>query len=736
MEFCRTNGNAFADYLKGAGKALIKCFTQSGMTYKVFSDGSQIIAMPCGHSDKVLSDLGHRYGLPRGGFVLFDIAEDGSLVRARTLGFYPKFANDAVQEPRPMSEDIASARVSIKYSGSLINYFFTKGRDNFVVASKKEIADTELIRAATAYMKALIDAKPDFVERLEEFIGDEGEILIAGEFMQEGNTDHGAVAKTGLFVVTCVSLPQAVTEDSVATRYLSSAEIYDLCTATGLSYTEFMELDGEQTDAVLGLLDEVRDDRMSLKLLNEELDSVGLPKFSAPNHAGHDACLARLEGLVVMVTFKSGRTCTFKYKFLSYTIVTMGLRASMRLLETSGVYDAKKNLVDVFFRWAACPKSSGARRSLAVATLALDFVRADMTNGGSPLKSHVDYMTQAEMSLDSSDTATDTVMPQRTARLVIITGPIGWGKTTMATHLAEMLGVKHIDGDGKFTGTSHQRNPFTVYEVARELNKTGIAVLSTGGGAVQTIRTAALVLFGLMLDIVVIGCSESDWVAHHNPKGRFHRVIEARVNSETSLWCPSPGESLSAFAGRIAKVSMGNHGFQTTMESWASAVFYPEYITGELPEGALDACLPSWTEWTPAPLTAHQFRLLANVEKVVKGSKPHLGHVTIHYGSLSVDGGLYDGVPDSVVGFVVKGPHGEVCVLKGLLDGSPYGFPNLADYAHVTMSVSKGSSAADNHAFVRGGSFETRDGRRVFCSEGRVYTCTEATVSFLGVYAM
>ena len=185
--------------------------------------------------------------------------------------------------------------------------------------------------------------------------------------------------------------------------------------------------------------------------------------------------------------------------------------------------------------------------------------------------------------------------------IIVVVGPIGYGKTTAAVKIADTLGVTPVDGDfilGHYaTGFGQERGMGTLSECARAIMRDGLLVISCGGGVLgdtlkrvwtykleswlQTMFPAV----SFQTTVVVPGEYWGEVPPSKEEIGRIYadqaQVIEAvkgRQEREDPHW-------MGANPQEVAVASRNNGRFALSLVDIAPKVFtFPRSIQGEMAE--------------------------------------------------------------------------------------------------------------------------------------------------------
>ena len=425
-----------------------------------------------------------KLGFPRGCTVLWDAAARDVDIR----GFYPKFDNDAHQEAAEW-KDAAECRFFKKFSGFLGHIIAFAVADEagaktyFWTACSKNSSNEDSIFVQTIREMAAEWMTPALVKELAD-----GRLYLGGEFMCPKDDMHGYIAKRRQAVITCVGAPPAADCPRIVTHWQTDA-IMDFCERFGLPHDDAVTVSGPHTPAIMAALFEERDTMLystyaaRMAQLTGTYEAVRVRKGTV-DHA--EAVGDVLEGFVIHTTKVGGGSETKKFKLPHYTFRTFFLRKLLRpFVGRAYVPNAAHEeaaLAKYLQHW--CCTEAGralfagyARRALCLAA-----------TGTIGVSSHV---ALAERAVSAEPVAErDNEKKPRTVTVVMVTGPVGSGKSAFAEALAARVGGRLVDGDaiapgGNTQRLSIERNPCTLAAIAEGLRAgDGPVVVSMGGGAV------------------------------------------------------------------------------------------------------------------------------------------------------------------------------------------------------------------------------------------------------------
>lgn len=603
------------------------------MITKLGDTGAYLVIIK-GAFDNLLVELGRQYGFPRG-FPLVWYPNH----TIYGFGFYPKFENDvhAQQADDTEFDGATNMTVTLKMSGFLGQFILFPSLDGNTLYSlycSKNSSGNEFSTGATRIAASWL------TDDLALKLWCDG-LYFCGEVMSFHDQMHGARVLSESFVVTCLGRimtidirNQRCSRDTMSS-YLSHDELMLYCLEHHMPVTSSWTCDqSRQIIDFVKVLGAQRD-----FMTNSKFDDLVGQYFT--EHRGnitHDQILGDvLEGLVIKFTTPDG-TQTVKYKFPNYTHRTFFLRRSLGPVPTASVFFERTYLSALekyLSRWVVSQEGKDYWRrrmmSLAVHLKSVPFPTVD-TNDQPGL-----HIQLADMDIPMLDDAVSQLMalmpplPQLAATVIVVIGPVGYGKSTTADSLARSLGIRHIDGDllgldgdtVKILGA--ERSDYTLYQIAKALIDGVVPIVSTGGAIIKNLKPYIKNLLGVDVDMVLFR-PEGDDMATVYSASPVRDVVEYRINN--GLWSLSKGQTLNALVDKISKVNIGNATIADELIQMADTVMtFPHVTQGdttnfkpELP----DFLTVAFKDMTIRP---QQVRLVALVGDTT------IGHITIAFSS-------------------------------------------------------------------------------------------------------
>jgi len=721
------------------------------LSTKFCSEGDIIVAHIVCHIDAILIKLAKKFAefplsFPRGFGIVF------SLEQKRILGlevFYPKFANDDRCEALDSKAfaGATSLRAFIKYSGSLLKcgiFQNTNGQICWVVSSKNSgDADNEFVQAFRQLLEPYMTE-----ERLWQMYDLGVRSFCAEAFWDQS---HGYRTEQG-FVVTCAS---------DGTKFLNANELYSFCQVMGLPTDEPLLVKGEK---------EVMD---FLQQMEKARDLISLPQLQQMLGDAYDLRLHQqlvkshvMEGFVI--TLGDGRVV--KYKFALYQAVTQFLRKAMQRADNAApdinaATCPLQELQDWEERKAAFIRQWVVSKEPAVLALwnnILDaFLEEDKTATSEEgvgrwitvsevvygrilsLLQQNDYNPVAVCAHLDITVAEPQQMEEKIADVVLVLGPIGYGKSTAAAAIAAQIGGVHIDGDGPDGFLPREvvlklgwgRNTSTVAAIMGAICSGQVPVVSTGGGAVWCFppkRDGENYLkhyakqMGITLRLHVFIPKDMN---DYDDAEAVHSTIEGRKTR---------GEKWDVPMSKLIAGSAGNRKFAEAFAGVAHSVYtYPRCTHDNVPELHVptveapmftSVAAHMWHQWftvcdvikpqlpqeiaailmTAMPPQMPQQRKEAQADKMAAACKTaeltQLLHRTLDYRSGCIEGSIptavASGEVDAQIVFCIK-PDGKPLATFVSLPDAPESHLTVAAGAYkpeamkaLALAVSKGETSA------------------------------------------
>jgi len=583
------------------------------------------------NDDAIAMTMGKKHGLGRGLPII--LTPEGH----HCFGFYPKFENDKRQGDVSEYSETTELHVTLKFSGFLGQVLCWKvGETYFWTTAAKNSTANGYSRDCARLIR------PHLTHKKVKGLVDQG-LYLCGEVMSKNDQNHGARVLAEEFVCTCVGRTVTGKENPDAyTECLGHKEMHFVCTKYGFPVSPLYVLTGlKNVGLFLDDLSQKRDS-IDMKSLLGVLQKNLSEEFPGVNH---QSILGQtIEGLVIW-GYKDDTMYVLKYKFPIYTSVTFGIRTFLKKNGSLMKPDWWVHIGQYLERWVTTPEGKKHWRNwlCAVALLCKDFA----PDQDSQVARHLQLVEQASLffekerdyvSLFKGETG---LAPDRGKHtVVVVVGPVGYGKTTIARKLAEkLLGGIHVDGDeicssGKGKNLTlelrQEREGATFTKVAEAVRSRKIPVFSTGAGILfdrKGVFTLALYLqkiLGIQIDLVVY-CPEGD-LQEVYAKWNVAKIVLDRL--KRGEWFLPPGHSFEKFCSKIQNISMGNLKFASGLKKVARTVFtYPATVFGkDIPPDQIS--LPEGIYTSSACDTIHtgQVRLLVSYEGAI-------GHVTLSHGN-------------------------------------------------------------------------------------------------------
>ena len=436
-----------------------------------------IIVIIQGTSDFKLCQLGKAHGFPRG----FPVVWNRATNTASYFGFYPKFENDDRQGDTSTLFDraVSEARIFPKMSGFLSQLvtFEVEGSIFWTACSKNSAEGPFAEDGARLWQKYVT---PELLQHLHEH-----NLLLCGEAMSKQDQCHGARVINESIVITCVGQRS----DNAFPSFLSHGEVIDFCKDHALDCEGAMVLAGEELNDFFQELIDSRDyttcssyHRLCDKYHNSFIQGT----------VSHMDILGDvLEGLVIQLTYEDGTRETVKFKFPNYTMRTFGLRVFLKEQNLATI--PLSSLQKVVDWW--CVSDEGKDYWLnwlkACSVLSTTFEQSDEQVGlHIQLADTINSMTQEQV--DNLSFIYNNNNQKTKVTLIVVVGPIGFGKSTAANNICVDEQFFHIDGDvlglsmSQVLKMGQERQPYTFWCVIRAILEGKTPVLSTGGGVLFT----------------------------------------------------------------------------------------------------------------------------------------------------------------------------------------------------------------------------------------------------------
>ena len=471
--------------------------------------GKNVMAHIVCHNDTKLINLAGElpdkdfpFSFPRGFGILFN--KEGI---TGVAPFYPKFDNDKEESFKAVQEggyNVGS--FFVKYSGSLAKVLIWEdetGAICWTVMSKNSADSTamsgEFYKFNYPHALAAVIAPFMTQDRLQAIYYASGVRSFCAEVMLACDQSHGYAVKDG-FIVTC-----AATEK----HFLGSQELTNWCEEFGLPTDRPLHIKG--TEKIIAFVEELNNDRdlMTLDVFQSILTKCDL-EYDLSKHRAIVKS-PTFEGIIITLRNAEGGKLVLKYKFAFYTAVTMFLREYIRSKTNTKptakpfvVEDKVSNFLD---RWVF--DKSVEMQSLWSWILNQMVHVADTQTFEGPVAPWIQASERVYAGVFQALAVTGNniaetcqilgcpMLEQQQRSLIEVTialvlGPIGYGKSSFATHLASSVpNSVHIDGDGNevwlpkhLVLNMENRNSETVAAILSAIQAGKIVVFSAGGGAI------------------------------------------------------------------------------------------------------------------------------------------------------------------------------------------------------------------------------------------------------------
>ena len=697
-------------------------------THVYYSMGSQTYLLMI-HllNDGTAIELAQQYNFPRG-FPIIWTKSDGFTL----FGFHPKFTNDRKQTANLEEfQTEHGIQIMLKYSGFLGQVLVWKAGSSSEICwtcASKNATSNEFSNDAIRITKSFMT--PALVKCLYQ-----GKYYICGEVMSKNDMTHGAQVLNEQFVCTCAGRVSHSLDQSCFTNILDHKEMHKVCVEYGIPVPEIWY--GSNAMEVGTALAKTRD-FMDMSKLRDVLGECKLECY--PGTVRHEDILGDIiEGLVIWVDK------VIKYKFPIYTTRTFGLRSFISTNTNPAMFlsPAFKSHMDQYLGfWVTTSEGHEYWKDwLAAAALCASKHDASYFSPIHSIGSHIrladEIRTMTGEVIQSCaqefNKAVGIPEVQGKARIIIIVGPIGSGKSTYGRYLERKIpGSIHIDGDELYHISSPESSPInltmklgsermisTLSQISRVLVHGKTPIISCGGGVLfqggkpqnLALRTYFRNTLGLDLDIVLYlpcGPSHSDITSFYN-SWKVHDVIKYRV--ERGLW--STTKKLDKFIADIQDLSSKNNQYAKSLTHHANHIIawkpivYPCTVvdpTTPLPPGLRVS--------VPALQTLHygQFRILTAVQMGQTVDDFKCGHITLDFtGALKhvyIDDmeelrsylKLAGTIPGQIVkyrgcSFVTLVPDPSATKLIELIKQAGTTFRSDVDVLHITVTAGKHAPA-------------------------------------------
>lgn len=702
--------------------------------------GELVYAIAVNHSNdfkmiKAAKDL----GIPRG----FKIVCTTTSILG-VMGFYPKFENDSartVQVSVPQTTE--KLQFFKKFSGFLgmLGCFRLDGCVFAIAGSKKSCSNSFSVDCSRLCAEWLtLEAACEIAD---------SKLTLCFEVMSRYDQSHGARVINEATILTCLSKFNGIHDKiSVGTtrivEYMSLEDVREFGMRIGAPVANlFISEDVESINKFAELLHQAKN-----YATNEEFNTLcqeaGINILQG--NTNHELVLGNvLEGIVAKFILADGSVHTLKLKLVSYIIRTMALRSALHpgpkhplALDSSS--KALRSFFDrIISNWTTDKDATGywvevCMRSYDLAQDKPTYPPNTTSEGyfTDVVAPHISAVDEIVGDFTPADFEPEEKFKDLGAInhcLIIVTGPIGAGKTTFGDWVSEKLGSVHIDGDilpGYETTTldlKNERMGVTYASIYQALLKSKVVVFSTGGGIllpnrgmsdIQTylyrlgIRGLRIVHMGVSSETSNIDYMTDDtisaWLKSYHNAENVKSVVQRRVS--TGQWTiPTryQGE-IDKFIEFIQSRSENNGRLQRRMQNSMEldgSFVVPASVNGVVPDtlsfddvmSMLSPFLPEDkdTNIVSSPMCVNQFRVIAEVE----GHEGYF-HMTVNYNPDGFElSSEFISEMEKLVGTTVHGKifsngKGRIVMLDDIQ------LPRDIDFgchtAHITVTVPSGGA--------------------------------------------
>jgi hypothetical protein len=517
-----------------------------------------------GINDDHLIKLAKEISLPRG----FPIIWDEKYNEIFASGFYPKFANDTRQLAFDMSDFQNETKISFfrKYSGFLSGLIVWKRREmdavQYTVVSKNS-ADSlsPFIQDALRLWQPYIN-RTMLCKLLNDNIGS-----VWAETMSKNDITHGSNVICEGIVVTAIA--HSIMPEQLVPKWLTLENVHAFCKFTGMpSDCPIIITGADAVNVFITKLSEERD-------LTTEFTFASLLKSMNVDEQSlqKDLLGDTLEGLVIHC---STTNKVIKYKFPEYTHRTFMLRtflseengkfvSPMDGLNVSSVYITKCE--EYLNRWV----TTDTGRQYWMQVLLLE---AHATCKVDPIPGIGYHITvadavKAQISEDSTLMQKSLISTVTYKTVILIVGPVGFGKTSLANTMVSMNpdSFEHIDGDcpcnislSDTLKLGQERQFITWWGILRCL-MSGKTPISTSGGGVLfqqgkipkfTLRDQLQKALGCVINLVIVHPNKDEY----KNSEKVATVVTDRL--KRNEWVLPAGQTVDKFVNSIQKLSSNN----------------------------------------------------------------------------------------------------------------------------------------------------------------------------------
>ena len=545
-----------------------------------------VVIVSC-KEDWLLVKLANAHSFPRGFPILW---QPGASMQY--FGFYPKFSNDERQTADDTTEFQHIKRLEFfkKWSGFLgqVFAFNFNGHKCWTVVTKN---------CADYTSSFVVEARRLFAPHVTSRLVDQmlkSNVHLCAEVISLNDQVHGARVLKETVIVTAIgsgrtfdlNRPSKVTYNDTFVDFFKNDSLVKFCRTFNLPCdSSIMVKTPEAAKEFMHQLCRERDFMTDSKL-NQLITKFGTHIDVNQGTISHVDILGDcLEGLVIKKFTGPDTWSTIKYKFPGYTVRTMLLRPQFQNFNISHKLDSVTlSFVD---HWCVTAEGKDFWHNFGQQC----FLRyPSFMETRDKANDHIGFHIQlADMMLEEPTTA-QIVTPETfntfvnanvNSTIVVCLGPIGSGKSSVATEVVKVLGAAavHIDGDELGIGANtvkvlgNERNDYTRWCVVKALMNGLIPVVSTGGGALfangknQSLRQFVQRTTGLTCKVAVCIAAETDDIVALNndydvrPVYANADTVRKAINRRLSAgeWTkPDNMKTAEEFADLIAKKSKDN----------------------------------------------------------------------------------------------------------------------------------------------------------------------------------
>ena len=286
------------------------------------------LVMIVSYNDRLLMDLGLRYGLPRGYPIIWRPTQF-----VRSFGFFPKSDNDDRQNPFSSAdfEGAAKCVFNYKYSGFLgqLITFQVDGQLYWTTVAKNSSGNKysdDIKRIITQ------NTNPELFEKLIQAL-DDRKMHLCGETLSFDDQTHGSRYKQEAFIVTGIgygfyyNFVDNIHEGTSTYSFVTFMELntmHEFAKYYGLQVDNVFVIENTNITAFLDIMASHRNFATCTSLDAIFKDNADINVFSGTIQH-YDVIGDTLEGFIIRI-YKADGLHTVKFKFPKYTSVTFGIR--------------------------------------------------------------------------------------------------------------------------------------------------------------------------------------------------------------------------------------------------------------------------------------------------------------------------------------------------------------------------------------------------------------------------